>query len=524
MTSQKGSTLVGALMVMVLMGLLLPVMVRWNQNNARMSVKQQRSATALSLAEAGIERGLMRAKTAATNMGDLRALINANAPLLDGYRFDRTYRDPGTRGSYRVSIQNGAGPLDIVIIAEGRDPSTQEIRSLRAQYRHQAVPAAVISHNDLRLGGNGVVNWGPIFSRGRINYLPLSNADTAGFNPYPRKIAGLWVEGPAENPAFPRPPKVSKEQLLRDRQTPNNPNPLSVPNEGHDWYSASQKIPDLPILDFAALRQSAVNSNTLNCYARNDWFDVEWKFPPPEANCNPIPAGRRQLACGCTPALVPDDPDIPGEKRELRHADKIFFDDRANSNLVWYWDNPGMNVTMQFLGVRGTVIVRGGLTLDGDDFYGGGGRPQGPAGAVSPVPSSPPSLTVPENAWLEYQAFDTDAPDEYPGDGGLHQVVDPPRYTLRQIGNSFKDPNGYEMDGNVTNGDLGFFGFVYVEQDLVVKSDADVYGALWVGGRYDQVGGNAVFYDENLDIPTLNLVFFRRSWQEATPAAQTWVP
>jgi len=52
----------------------------------------------------------------------------------------------------------------------------------------------------------------------------------------------------------------------------------------------------------------------------------------------------------------------------------------------------------------------------------------------------------------------------------------------------------------------------------------DIYGAVWVVGNVSKAVGaerTIIFYDENLDLPTLNVVLLRRSWQEIPPSG-TW--
>jgi hypothetical protein len=52
-------------------------------------------------------------------------------------------------------------------------------------------------------------------------------------------------------------------------------------------------------------------------------------------------------------------------------------------------------------------------------------------------------------------------------------------------------------------------------------------GAVWVVGNVNGSGGNAnsfcgVFFNDQLTLPTLNVVLIRQSWQEVTPSSASW--
>lgn len=71
---------------------------------------------------------------------------------------------------------------------------------------------------------------------------------------------------------------------------------------------------------------------------------------------------------------------------------------------------------------------------------------------------------------------------------------------------------------------MGIKGFLYVGGNYNIEGPMDIYGAVWVVGNVSKAVGaerTIIFYDENLDLPTLNVVLLRRSWQEIPPSG-TW--
>jgi hypothetical protein len=256
------------------------------------------------------------------------------------------------------------------------------------------------------------------------------------------------------------PRKLSK-QVVRPWDTDLNP-----PNTDNLMWWSGYDVPELPIFDFVALRSSAAATNTLNC--------------------NGVTTGAANIPCSsvCINCVVRN----------------LYQDPRYNSNYVWYWDN---NVTINDPGVNGTMVVRGNMITNGGDWYG----PFGPLGATV-------NMRVPANAWMEYQKFDTAATNQFPADNGLKNNKS--TYILGSVSG---------VEGAATGGDLGFFGFVYVGGDLLIAGDADVYGSIWVVGVSTFGPGasnNAIFFNDQLVLPTLNVVLVRQSWKEVTSSGVVW--
>ena len=77
-------------------------------------------------------------------------------------------------------------------------------------------------------------------------------------------------------------------------------------------------------------------------------------------------------------------------------------------------------------------------------------------------------------------------------------------------------------EGSQSGDDLGFYGFIYVGRDANFQGNADIYGAVWVAGNWTAAGDNLLFYNAQLDIPLLNVILIRLSWNEVSPSPQAW--
>ena len=157
-----------------------------------------------------------------------------------------------------------------------------------------------------------------------------------------------------------------------------------------------------------------------------------------------------------------------------------------------YWDNnvswTGNN------GIKGTVIVRGNLSIAGSDRY------------------NPPAVHVPAAAWGEYRYFDTAATGQYPADNGLQT-----NNATYNIGSC-----GLACEGAPSGSDVGVYGFMYVGGNINMTGDSDVYGSIWVQSGWSGGGNVMVFYDDTLVLPQLNVTLQRQSWQEVAPRPGTW--
>lgn len=428
--NKKGQILAGVVMIAAVLLILVPAMVYWVQNDMRASVKDRKSTAAFNLAEAGIDRAYWKLKSSTSTWASARAGL----PLA-GYAFDTSYTDvPG--GVYRVSITSGPLAEQVTVVSEGRDSLRQQTRALQVQYTNLAIPGAIISGAGIAEAGTSIAHWGPMMA---MNNISLSG--TAATRYFPRKLSKQVVTGTGGNP----------------RDT----NGLTPPNTDNlEWWS-SYDVPELPVFDFAALRASAAATGTLNCNGSATG----------PGHSSTITCGSSCVNCSVT---------------------NLYKDSRYLDNAVWYWDNnvswAGSN------GIKGTVIVRGNLSVAGGDSY------------------NPPPMRVPANAWQEYRKFDTASSNQYPGDIGLKSNTN--YYELGSCGTT--------CEGSASGSDLGLEGFMYVGGNINMTGDSDVHGAIWVQSGWSGGGNVMVFYDDSLVLPQLNVTLQRLSWREVAPRPGTW--
>ena len=152
------------------------------------------------------------------------------------------------------------------------------------------------------------------------------------------------------------------------------------------------------------------------------------------------------------------------------------------------------------------VIVRGNLTINssGDMVYTG---------------------HVPSNAWAEEQrllinTYDTAAGAEYPADAGYHATE--PTWNFGT--ESFIQPG----QGGGWISTVGVRGFTYVGGNLSIVNFMDFNGAVWVNGSVTAAYANSqafcgIYYDDTLNVPTLNVILQQLSWQEITPSSIPWL-
>lgn len=461
--------------------IMVPAVLKWISTDTKHSIREERKSKALYLAEAAVERGYWKVKSSTITFGRV-----ISGYTLEGYNFDITYYDI-EGGSYRIKISSGSA-REVVIVGEGRDRSTGEIRAVRVKYRNQTIAGAMLSGSKINPSGDTRIHWGPILSWGEINL-------SAG----------------AQNVYYPR--KFSK-QLVKPRD-----HSLDPPNtDNKEWWSAYD-VPELPMFDFATIRSSAQANGTLNCGSANPSKPIK-----PESSNNYTPL------CNCT-----GDQNRCCADRNSCYFDNIYAHARFNDNLIWYWDE-GKSVYLNNTGIKGSIFVRGDLRIDGDDCYGpwyktygydpyGGYHTCGP----SSLPHTSPGalfVDVPKNAYIEYAAIDTSAPNQYPGDLGLSSSS-----LVYQIGACDKSLY-YECNTSCEKGceraatgdDIGLYGFLYVGGNLKIYGAFDIYGAIWVVGDINTGSGNnvAIFFNENLELPTLNVVLIRQSWEEIPPSNIPW--
>jgi hypothetical protein len=292
---------------------------------------------------------------------------------------------------------------------------------------------------------------------------------------------------------FPR--KYAKGVVLGTAANPRDVNGMAPPNtDNTEWWSEYSGVPNVPVLDFVSLRSSAAATGTLNVFGCKG-TGAAWDL---RGTCSTNATPHAQHFGDSTNYITTHGLD-------------------PNKDYVWYWDQ-GNDVTLtgafcgsspcspgQSTALRGTIIVRGNLTIDtpGDYVYSG---------------------HVPANAWQEHNKllindYDSSDTGEYPADIGLHKSTG----TFRFGTDTWTQPGG--SSGWKTT--VGIRGFTYVGGNLTIVSFMDFHGAVWVNGAVTASGGDAshfcgIFYDDSLVVPTLNVILLPISWQEVAASPTAW--
>ena len=457
------------LAILLVFMILLPALILWLQQDTKAAVKNQKNTFALNLAEAGIDRGMWRLKSSTTSFSDA-----ASGTIIPGYNFDTTYSDI-SGGTYRIQFSSGPLSKQVTIWAEGRDSANRQTRSIKEVVQNQTIYSALMAGGNISWSKGLCVYWGPLISQGN---LTMVDDNVAGWY-FPRKYARGVVLGTAANP----------------RDT----NGLTPPNtDNTEWWS-EYSVPDIPVLDFATMRSSAAATGTLNVYgcrstqggAGTNGSAVKWDT---RASCSS--GGAHATHFG----------------NSWSHPKSAQFN--PNTDYVWYWDGDvtlsgaycGSSPCGQSTGLRGTVVVRGNLTIDTPGEFNYNGH-------------------VPANAWQEENRLtktlgDTAASGEYPADQGLH--------TSKSTFNFGTDTWSQPLSGGGWKTTVGIKGFTYVGGNLTILQFLDFNGAVWVNGNATASGGTAtafcgIFYDDTLDVPALNVILIRVSWNEVAASTAVWM-
>ncbi len=476
-------------MLLLVLLIMIPALVQWTQVESKGAVKNQKATTSFNLAQAAVERGLWKIQSTTQTWADA-----STGTVITGYNFDVTYRDvPG--GTYRILVQS-SGTLTAMVTGEGRDSSNGNTRAISAVYKSQTIYSPLMATQGVTYTVALIPRlWGPIMSQGSITL----NDNDIGNMYYPRKYAQDVVQCSGTCNA-----------TANSRDT----NGLTPPNtDNAEWWSDYQYLPPLPVLDFAALRSSAAATGTLNVYGCNQsttHMDTH--------TATTLVAGAAPWDSVAGRGACANIGDASGA-----HADHFAasFNHPYGANLspaantyVWYWDHDVIlagDATFQGqygIGLHGTVIVRGNLTLDANGDYDYNGN-------------------VPHNAWAEYGKLtkttgDTAATNEYPADNGFHNSLNTFQFGTQKTFTPIFGA-GYNT--------VGIRGFTYVGGNLTITTNGfmDFNGAVWVNGSVAASGASAshycgVFYDDTLVLPTLNVVLARQSWNEVSASTITWAP
>lgn len=457
----SGQILVGATLLILMLMILIPLMVQWSQDESKWAVKDQQTTTTFNLAEGAVDRALWKLKSSTSTWADAAA-----GTVIPGYNLDVVYADI-IGALYRIRFSSGPSTNQVTVFAEGKDLKSGQVRAISGVYENRAFPGPLLSGGNVNYTGTFDAQWGPIMAQGNITI-----SGTAATRYFPRKFSKQVVTGTSGNP--------------RDTSGINPPNTDNV-----EWWS-DYPVPDLPLLDFVTMRSSASATGTLN-YRTNDNTSGSGK-------CVGWTGMGRCMSNGTTAAS------------HVNATTAHFFNSnnhaQSKNNRLWYWDqNLIMSGNMDSpgcrrLGLYGTVVVRGNMTIDSGDCY----------AYTGPVPA---------NAWKEYSKIsastnDTTATNQYPADNGLKTN----RLTFNHGSETW---TGGPPTGNT---DVGIRGFVYVGGNMTFNSLSDVSGTVWVVGNVvnnDTSGERVlVFYEPNFTLPLLNVVLGRVTWDEVSPTSNPW--
>lgn len=224
MKKRKGQLLVGAILLVAILAIIIPVMVMYIQNEAKWSVKQGQNSNAFQLAEAALDRGYQKLVESTQSWVAVQA-----GQALSGMSLDYSFTDLAG-GSYAISITSGPGLHEATIIGIGRDKHNKEVRALKAVYSN-----AEASNNAIRAlqgvtlsGSNEQVEWGSVMAPGPI--------DTNGRN----------------HPQF-----RSASSII-----PQDTSAAPLNTDSVQWWSFSDDIPPASSIDLGAYHSSAVVTNT----------------------------------------------------------------------------------------------------------------------------------------------------------------------------------------------------------------------------------------------------------------------
>lgn len=525
MNNTKGNILPMVVAIMLLLMIIIPTIVEWSRQQTKTSIKIQGRTIATNLAEAGIERAVWKIST---STGTWDEILKGNP--IPGYNFDVLYDDI-EGGVYRIKFSSGPDYKNVTIISEGKDTKTGDVRAIKAVYKNQVIPGAIISKGQVHLGNHFYVHWGPVMGHGDI----------------------ILEDGENSKCFFPR--KFSRNVVWsKSNSYPRDTNGLNPPNQGEDWWS-DYPVPDLPILDFATLRSSAsANCVTYLEYDRTvtqggkQYKVYLWKkvytppYTPPSDwissttintlnvyGCSKLTTYKGPKWWEETWVRTSDDSrttqalsscNLGANEDHTKHFQNPWRHPAKLARRVWYWDGDVTftgSTAADGCGIWGTVIIRGNWTnYCGDN--------------LKYTDIGEENCKVPSEAWREYEIIrkvgnttykDTSAKNEYPADDGLRKN----RATFKFGAETWSEVGDLNPP-SAANTDVGIVGFVYVGGDCDIEGPMDFYGALWIVGNVSRAAGVAemstIFFDENLELPSLNVVLVRKMWQFIKPSDNPW--
>ena len=437
------------LIIVILLGfsILITVISLSMRNESEWTVKENKSSMAFHLAEAGIDRAVWKINESATGWDKIihDGIFPEN---LDG---SVTFDEPD-KGSYKVRVSScWVDYEDLVIIhSVGIDKTSQQIRGLKVIYSKAAgANSAILSVGGVSFGGNADVHWGPVMN---------SEGDVTMGNTYPRKYAGIGYIVDGRDPDGVGGTDIGPTNGAHASNIP-------MDDEYKDWSSNG-------------VREISEVEVDLSEYSAKAKAYTTPASAPDRANA--VPPNSGYYPASACPVSFP-----------IHYCD-------TNANAVYFFEGDVNMSNSMFVGPNpGTVtsecafIVLGDITL--------------PGGSGSTCTSGSYTVNIPTHAWKEYQAFDTAATGEYPGDNGF------------QNNSATFDVNGF------TSGNCVFHGLIYVSGDLKSgTANKKLVGVIIVKGSVIHQSGTLEFYyskvvDEHIKYS--GLTYTRQYWAEFLPGS-----
>lgn len=182
MRKREGQLLFGVIALLVVLAIIVPAMVRYIQNEAKWSVKQEQNTNAFQIAEAAVDRGYQKIAESTYTWQAIQA-----GQVQPGFNFDVSYRDI-KGGSYAISLTSGPNAGEVTVLTVGRDKANRETRALKVVYSKGGVDSAMYA-NGISINGSVDVQWGPMKSRGSLILTGSADVD------FPRKFAVGAITG-----------------------------------------------------------------------------------------------------------------------------------------------------------------------------------------------------------------------------------------------------------------------------------------------------------------------------------------
>lgn len=209
--------------------ILFPTLIKLLQGESRGNVRRTQSDRAFRVAEAGISRAY-----AFLSQSRLSFSNAASGVVPVGYQFDSEYQE-GIGGISKIRISSGPILGQVTVESKGRDPSTQETRSIRAVYRPAVFDSALNAKVFEGCTGALRVHWGPWkYSNRMILANCSSNHATADLH-YPRKFSPGLIDTPVFDPLDTFPSSSSA--------------PVTPPALDFDYYKDKAKASSVPLLN-----------------------------------------------------------------------------------------------------------------------------------------------------------------------------------------------------------------------------------------------------------------------------------